>query len=162
MKELTLSNGAVTIVDPWVFNWARWISWYPHKQAEFYACTNVSRGKGVCPIRHYLHRLITSAPADLEVDHINHNKLDNREANLRLVTRSQNISNVRLFSGASSRYKGVHWCNSHKRWVAKIKVEGRSKHIGDFTDELAAARAYNTAALAAFGQFAFLNEVSHD
>lgn len=41
----------------------------------------------------YLHRVITDAPAGMEVDHINHDSLDNRRCNLRVVTHKQNLNN---------------------------------------------------------------------
>jgi hypothetical protein len=57
----------------------------------------------------------------------------------------------------TSIYKGVHWAKGSRKWVAKIEVSGRSKYLGSFTVEADAARAYDAAAEAAWGDFARLN-----
>lgn len=44
-----------------------------------------------------MHRVVLGYSGDLDVDHINHNALDNRRANLRIVTRSLNGRNRRTF-----------------------------------------------------------------
>lgn len=49
-----------------------------------------------------LHRFITDCPEGLVVDHINHNKLDNRLANLRICTQKQNMENATYKLGASN------------------------------------------------------------
>lgn len=42
-----------------------------------------------------LHRIVAGAPAGLVVDHVNHNTLDNRLENLRVVTQAENVRNAR-------------------------------------------------------------------
>ena len=101
-----------------------------------------------------MHRRILSVHASLEVDHANGIGLDNRRENLRPCTRSLNTANnaVRL---ADSGFHGV-W--RHGRWFrARIKVDGRTQHLGYFDEAQVAARAYDAAAIDAFGEFARLN-----
>lgn len=42
----------------------------------------------------------------------------------------------------SSKYKGVHWSKVGKKWVSQIKINSKTKHLGSFKCELAAAAAY--------------------
>lgn len=59
--------------------------------------------------------------------------------------------------GGSSQYKGVFWWKQHGKWCARIVVDGRQKHLGLFKEEPDAARAYDQAARAAWGEFARTN-----
>lgn len=107
-------------------------------------------------------RLVMNCSGDLEVDHINRNRWDNRRANLRLATREQNIQNRGKFktnSGVkcSSIYKGVSWKTSNQNWVAQIQVHGSKIHLGYFYHEVDAAHVYNEAAKKYFKDFAVLN-----
>lgn len=107
-----------------------------------------------------MHRLIMNAPPELDVDHINGDALDNRRCNLRLCTMSQNCMNKKKTTKpTSSKYKGVSWNKKSKKWVVFIQGKGNRKYIGSFTDENAAAAAYNHAAKEAFGDFARLNSL---
>lgn len=93
----------------------------------------------------YLHRwLMGLAPGDERVvDHINRDTLDNRRANLRIVTRGQNLQNLRPLSGKSSLYRGVKKMPTKKipRWAAQCKVAGQMHHIGTYGTEEEAAEA---------------------
>lgn len=100
----------------------------------------------------YMHRQLLNPPAGLEVDHINGDKLDNRRANLRLCTRSQNTANRPGLKGASSRYKGVMFQERTGLWVATIN----NTYLGSFEREDDAAKAYDAAALDRYGEFARL------
>jgi hypothetical protein len=96
------------------------------------------------------------------VDHENHDPLDNRTSNLRVCSQSQNGANRgpdRRRAGTSSKYKGVSWSKSKNRWVAYIHVNGRTRYLGRSADEIEAARMYDRAALATWGEFARLNNV---
>ena len=107
-----------------------------------------------------LHRLILDAPKGTQVDHINRNKLDNRRSNLRLCNQNQNEANKPSRRGSRSSYKGVHWHIVSKRWVAKIRKNSQSIHLGCFLEENDAALAYNKAAKEIHGEFAYLNEIN--
>ena len=107
--------------------------------------------------RVFMHTLITGYPL---TDHINHNGLDNRRSNLRAATTAQNNHNQRPQIGTSSRFKGVTWHKQIKKWQAAIKIDGRCVYLGVFLSEEEAALAYNAAALDAYGEYAYLNEVT--
>jgi hypothetical protein len=104
-----------------------------------------------------LHRYILAAPAGVDVDHINGDPLDNCRENLRLVTARQNQANSRKRKEASSKYKGVAWHPVSGKWRAYIAPDGKQQHLGLFSDEMEAARAYDERARAVFGAHACLN-----
>lgn len=107
----------------------------------------------------YLHRVLTEAPPELEVDHINGNKLDNRLVNLRVVTPQQNCANRRGYTNTSSKYKGVSFRKDRKVWVAELSSGGERYYLGYFKNEIDAAKAVNIKAKELFGEYAYLNEV---
>lgn len=127
-----------------------------------YATTAVviSRCRYIYPRRRtfFMHRLIIPPPPGLFIDHINHNKLDNRKENLRICTRQQNQFN-RLPQSGSGGFKGVTRVRGSRKWLAGIGINNRHHRIGLYEDVIEAARAYNAAAAAIFGEFAYLNEV---
>ncbi len=95
------------------------------------------------------------------IDHINLDKLDNRIENLRLCSYSQNSAyRPKQTRKTTSRFKGVSWQSSFNKWRAYIVVDGKKRGLGSFEIEEDAAKAYNQAAINAFGEFAILNEVS--
>ena len=104
------------------------------------------------------HRLvwlfITGAWPDAEIDHINLEKADNRFANLRAATRSENLANTRVRNGNTSRLKGISWHKRDKKWRARIAAPGKQKYLGNFDCPAAAHFAYIVAADKAFGEFA--------
>lgn len=107
-----------------------------------------------------MHRLLIYVPPGFEVDHINRNGLDNRRANLRTCTKSENAANREKVGGdTSSKYKGVHRRADSGKWMARIKVNGRRRSLGCFYSEEEAALAYNVAATEEFGEFARVNVV---
>lgn len=104
-----------------------------------------------------LHREIMNCPEGMFVDHINHNTLDNRKCNLRIVTCQQNNSNSVKWTKYTSKFKGVSFDNKNKKWLAQIQFEKKKMHIGRFNNEEDAAREYDKKAKELFGEYACLN-----
>lgn len=102
------------------------------------------------------HRLIMGCPKEMQVDHINGNRLDCRKSNLRICTNQQNQWNRRP-EGGSSKYKGVWLFKKVKKWTAKIYLNNKNVYIGIFKTEIEAAKAYDKKAKELFGEFARLN-----
>lgn len=76
------------------------------------------------------------------IDHINHDKTDNRIENLRSVTRLGNQRNRKISVNNTSGVNGVYWSDVRGRWVAHIKVLGTHKPLGTYRtkEEAMAAR----------------------
>lgn len=103
-----------------------------------------------------LHRLIINAKSYESVDHINRNRMDNRIANLRIVSNQQNSVNRPKQINNMSGYKGV--CKlSDGTWQAQIGYKGKSIYLGKFSNALSAAHSYDLAAKTLFGEYAYLN-----
>lgn len=103
-----------------------------------------------------MHRIVMSATSKFEVDHINHNTLDNRDANLRLCNRSQNVANIRA-RNSESGYKGVSLNKESEFWHARISEKGTTLKLGVFETPEEAAWAYDVQAYRIHGEFACLN-----
>lgn len=92
-----------------------------------------------------------------DLDHINRDKLDNRIANLREASRSENCANIGVPSHNTSGFKGVSYNRMMGKWTAYIRCRGRRYHLGAFATAEAAAAAYDEAAVRLFGRFARTN-----
>jgi hypothetical protein len=106
----------------------------------------------------YMHQEILEVPEGMIIDHINHDGMDNRSANLRAATHTQNMYNRRKRSGSTySKYKGVHWHKLDRKWHAMITFEKKKIYLGCFLNEIDAAKIYDEAAKKYHGEFACLN-----
>lgn len=118
-----------------------------------YAVTGIGPRGDVTAIR--MHRLIMDAADGIDVDHIDHNGINNRRKNMRLCTRSQNLQNQRKRSDNTSGYKGVNYYKRTGKWRAYIMLEGKEKHLGYFDSPEGAYRAYCNASKEVHGEYGF-------
>ncbi len=153
-KLIPLTQDKFAIVDAEDYDRLNKYKWHAQKdRRNYYAKRRRSYGMVL------MHRVILNAPAGLVVDHINHNGLDNRKANLRLCTAAQNSQNSRpcIRPNQWSKYKGVTFHKHKKRFTAFIRHNKKKYFLGYFKNEIDAAKAYDKAAKKYFGEYAYLN-----
>jgi len=151
MKEIKLPQGKTTIVDDENYEWLNQWKW--HCNTNGYVMRTVRTNKVRRNI--IMHRVILKLNStDVETDHINRNKLDNRRANLRIATRSQN--NTNKDARGKSKYLGVYFTDG-KYPCAQVRFNGKKYYLGLFKTEEDAAKAYDKKALELYGEFANLN-----
>jgi hypothetical protein len=145
MKEIPLTKGLFTQVDDEDFEYLNQYHW--RLGTKGYAESDIN-GKTTG-----MHRLILNAPKGSEVDHKDHNKLNNQKYNIRICTTSQNQQNK--IPRGTSKYLGVKIVKGKIK--AAIKVNNKYIHLGTFKTEKQAAFVYDNAAKKYHGEFANLN-----
>lgn len=163
MKKIELSQGKCALVDDEDFEYLNQWKWHAHVgKNSSYARRNKSIGHGK-QTAIQMHRVIMNTPIGLDVDHINGDGLDNRQVNLRNVTRKQNTHNRNQPSKyRSSEFKGVSkhtMLHGSIRWRARICVDWKNVSLGVYDTKTEAAEAYNVAALKYYGEYARLNKI---
>lgn len=155
MKEIKLTQGKFAIVDDSDFEYLNQFKWY-------YSCGYAQRSlprNGKSQDKKLMHREIIemskAIEKDIEIDHINHNKLDNKKENLRVCTHAENLQNKSNYKNNSSGFRGV--TKYKNKWLAKIARNKKTVFIGYFEDVIEAAKAYDTKALEYYGNLANLN-----
>lgn len=149
--------GRVALVDDTDYDLVMQYRWCVKEQARrriggttTYAVANVKPdGRHTTLL---MHKLITGWP---QTDHADRDGLNNQRLNLRPASDSENMANRPGLPDTSSRFKGVSWFQG--AWVASAGIRGHKVYLGRFADETAAARAYDTAARAAWGEYARVN-----
>lgn len=148
MKKIQLTQGKFTIVDDEDYIELNKYNWCVSKgRNTLYAVRRCSNKV----IR--IHRILLDCPENNMVDHINGNGLDNRKENLRICNKSQNNGNSKLRVDNTSGFKGVFYHKSTKKWTSQIKINGKRKYLGLFTDKLEAKEAYEKEAKKHLSEF---------
>lgn len=102
------------------------------------------------------HRLIWAMnndeqfPSNLQIDHINGDRTDNRISNLRLATNRENARNQRRRMTNKSGHNGVYWDSATNKWRAQITLNGKTYALGRFSTKSKAAHARRSAHLNSF------------
>ena len=161
---IELTQGQVTQISPEDYSFLSDFKWYarrnPTRRAE--ACYEAVRNEGGKTQR--MHRTILARMLGRElvsteqVDHIDHDPLDNRRGNLRLATASENARNRPKQADNTSGFKGVSFHKASGKWQAEIQANHKQIYLGLFGTPEAAAAAYDTAAQSLHGTFACVND----
>ena len=102
-----------------------------------------------------LHRFLTDCPFDKVVDHVNHNRLDNRRENLRVCTSLENNKNLGVRRGTETGHTGIALTANKKRWTARICNNGTHHYLGTYDTLEEAIKARKEAEKKYYGDFAY-------
>lgn len=157
--RITLTQGKFAIVNAedapalLAYSWQASKSDRTMTSYQTYYARRAERGSDGKPHYVHMHRQIMDAPEGVEVDHRDGDGLNNRRYNLRVCTHAQNGANQRIPKNNTSGFKGVYRNKDCLGWIAKIQ----KTYLGLYDSVEEAARAYDTAAVRTFGEFASLN-----
>ncbi len=155
MKTFQLPTGETVFVDDADYDLVMRYKWQRRKKrksSNMYVQTSLPKIHGGRQPTLQLHVFLFNPPKGMHVDHRDGNGLNNTRDNLRILTP---VNNHRAFqrkrTACTSRFRGVCWAESHKRWRASIgfHIDGKIKtfNLGRYHSEEDAARAYNEAAI---------------
>ncbi len=133
-------------------------NWSPKSDCYSARVTLATMGRAV-PLARVIARV---TDPEQKVSHVNRDPLDCRRANLIVRTMAEQAPANRKMGTVSGRkytsnFKGVSWDASRGKWKAQVTSGEMRRHIGRFSDEIAAAEAYDEAARQSFGENAYLN-----
>lgn len=112
--EIVTTKGEVILIDKSDEAIARKYTWHIDSKGYAQAHSNKTYVR--------LHRLLLNPPKGLVVDHINHNKLDNRRANIRVVTNQMNLFNLIEGKNNKSGKVGVYYNKQCQKWCSQITL----------------------------------------
>jgi hypothetical protein len=142
MKEIKLTQGQVALVDDEDYDFLMQWKWYTLKAKCTYYAVRSEHFWGtdeidICKCVR-MHRIIMQPPDNMQIDHINHNGLDNRKCNLRIVTNRENMMNMK--KGNKTGRIGIY--KNRNKFVAKASKGGQRVYIGTFNNADEAHNAY--------------------
>ncbi len=152
MKTVVLTQGFYASVDDEDYEWLNQFKWFYHNGYAKRTVNDEHVRMHDAIAEH--HGLVFAVG---ELDHKDRNKINNQKSNFRSATPSQQQVNKDRIVTNKSGYIGVCWHKRDKKWAASISYSGKRIHLGNFMDKVAAAKAYDAAAVRYFGEFAMLN-----
>lgn len=153
VKEIPLQNGMVALVDDEDFervNKFKWCYLIDNKVEDV--------ENGDCGLGYF----ILQPNKGEAVVRIDKKILDFTKKNLRVISRNKVPHTSKGQSGSTSKYKGVSWRKDMNKWRARVRIDGKEKHLGYFINEDAAALAYNKAAKEFYGEHSYQNVIGED
>lgn len=108
-----------------------------------------------------MHRLVMNCQNSTDVvDHIGHNIIDNRKANLRICTQGENSRNHKISILNTSGQTGVTYDKNRNKWCASIVKDGVTKYLGRFNSYEDAVNKRKEAENIYFGEYSYNNSIN--
>jgi AP2 domain. len=161
MKRIDMNQGIKVKVDDEDYEFLNQWKWHKCGKYAVRIALKSERKSDGKQFNIFMHREIMNTPIGMDTDHINGEGFDNRKANLRIVTRSQNLMNRAILKNNKTGHKGVFLDNRNRRkykiWQATISFNKKRLELGHFYTKEDAIHAYDEAAKKFHGEFAYKN-----
>ena len=111
------------------------------KEGEIAGCVKKDEGyrvikfNGIAYLAHRLAWLYMTGEWPEQIDHINHDRDDNKWRNLREATSLENNKNSSINKNNTSGFTGVYWSKLERKWKAQIKVNNKVIGLGTFVEK---------------------------
>lgn len=143
MKKIIMygkyGNGKLVLMDDDDYKKYGKIKWHVNKYGYAVHSVKIKGTKRV--IAKFLSRIIMNCSNGMEVDHINHIRLDNKKSNLRVVNHSENCRN-RI--PKASGFVGIDYRNLYDKWRVRFQYKNIKHNLGSYYSFEDAKRAYET------------------
>ncbi len=148
---IDLEDVELATLYPWHADWRESLGNYYVSYSKYISIKNGKQKRET--IR--LHNLIMGSSKDKVVDHINHNSLDNRRSNLRLVSKSKNAKNRSgVNSNNTTGYRNVSYIKGEGKYIVQLQIDGKNTRFGKFDDVHEAGRVAKQARDEYYGEYA--------
>lgn len=163
-----MTHGYEALVDDEDYDYLNQFKWRAHgrKHGCKYATAMMWDSNIKKSFHISMHRFLLKPLGSEKLDHINGNGLDNRRCNLRVLNNAQNCRSFKRKSllrnnECSSKYRGVYWKKSEKKWCSQIVFNYKRFTVGYFKTEQEAAIAWNKKAIELGFYPEALNKIIH-
>lgn len=153
---LVLKGGEIALIDIDDAEKVASCEWRLSDRKKLHNTYVVRVGVGTVQLHRFIKNLVRNDSQ--VVDHIDGDTLNNRRANLRVCTQSENTKNFRTRSYRGSEFTGVSRKQSGS-YQARIFCNGKGLYLGTFSKQEDAVKAYQAAAQKHFGKYASANNI---
>jgi len=152
-----LTRGYIARIDATDIDLVKDYSWFAAvTKRTVYAARTARKADGK-PGMILMHRVILDTSTSQQVDHKNHDGLNNTRSNLRECTNVENTHNQRKPLNNTSGFKGVSWSKTNQKWFAQIQVSNKTRYLGQFDTPKEAHYAYCQASQELHGNYGHTN-----
>jgi hypothetical protein len=117
MKIIYLTQDRKSLIDDEDYERINKVKWHAVNVGGYFYARSKKVG--------YMHRYILNINGKKDIDHKNHNTLDNQKANLRICSRQENLRNKLIGKLNKSGYKNIYWDKFKNKWVVQLRIKDK-------------------------------------
>ena len=152
--RIYFSDNSSFLIDREDFDTINKFTWFKGRRGYPIAHLKLEGKKLTRPV----HKVILSdVGKDMNIDHINRDRMDNRRSNLRVCSHQENMFNQRKRNTNTSGYIGVAYHKAANKYESYINLDAKKHYLGLYDTAIEAARVRDEYAKRMYGEYAKLN-----